>query len=318
MRATVGRLLAVAAGAVLGAALAPGAATSAWTGAGVVGGLAAVAVATEVLTLRVAPRRLLGGGAGAVAGVVAGVALATGLAPLLPAASLVVPAGLCLVGGGLGAVLGARAVATDAKGQGPARLLDTSAIIDGRIADVAAAGALDGDLVVPRFVLRELQSLADASDTTRRQRGRRGLDVLDRLRRDRGLVIDETDVPGIADVDGKLVALARSRGGRLVTGDTALARVAALSGVAVLNVHDLAAALRPAVIPGQSMPVHLVRPGKEPGQGIGYLDDGTMVVVEGGTRRLGQGVDVVVTSVLPTAAGRIAFARLRDEDAAGA
>ncbi|HXH83735.1 MAG TPA: TRAM domain-containing protein, partial [Candidatus Tectomicrobia bacterium] len=194
-----------------------------------------------------------------------------------------------------------------------ARMLDTSVLVDGRIADLVAAGALDGSLIVPRFVLRELQALADSGESGRRHRGRRGLDTLERLHRAGRLEIDEAAIPDITDVDGKLVALARARGVRLVTGDLALARVATISGVQVLNIHDLAAALRPPVVPGSTMPVRLVREGKEPGQGVGFLDDGTMVVVEGGRPRLGQGVEVIVTSVLPTAAGRIAFARLREE-----
>jgi uncharacterized protein YacL len=197
------------------------------------------------------------------------------------------------------------------------RLLDTSVLIEGRVADVAEAGFLDGVVIVPRFVVRELQRLADAGDGPRRGRGRRGFDVLDRLRRCPGVHLDlaETDFPDIAEVDAKLVALARARGARLLTHDGALGRVAALGGVAVGSLNDLAAALRPVALPGEPMQVQVQREGKEPGQGVGYLEDGTMVVVEGGKRFIGQSLDVVVTSALQTSAGRMIFARPRGEDA---
>jgi uncharacterized protein YacL len=196
------------------------------------------------------------------------------------------------------------------------RVLDTSVIIDGRIADVGEAGFLDGALVVPQFVVRELQRLADAGDALRRARARRGFDVLDRLGRCAGVRLElvDTDFPDVAEVDGKLVALARARSARLITNDAALGRVAALAGVAVGSVNDLAAALRPVALPGEGMQVQVLREGKEPGQGVAYLEDGTMVVVEGGKRFLGQALEVVVTSVLQTSAGRMIFARPRGEE----
>jgi uncharacterized protein YacL len=198
-----------------------------------------------------------------------------------------------------------------------ATIVDTSAIIDGRIADVAAVGFVDGPLVVPRFVLRELQRLADGSDTLRRNRARRGFEVLQRLQEaGSGLVqIVDDDVASVEDVDAKLVALARQRGARVLTTDYNLNRVAELSGVRVLNVNDLANALKPVALPGEGLRVTLQREGKEPGQAVGFLEDGTMVVVEHGRRLLGQEVAVVVTSALQTSAGRMIFARPRGEGA---
>jgi uncharacterized protein YacL len=195
------------------------------------------------------------------------------------------------------------------------RVLDTSVLVDGRIADIADAGFLDGALIVPQFVVGELQRLADGSDAVRRNRGRRGFDVLDRLRRSPAvrLTLIEADVPEATDVDAKLVALARSRGARLLTNDAGLGRVASLAGIAVSNLNELALSLRPAALPGEALQVQVVREGKEAGQGVAYLDDGTMVVVEGGKRFLGQSVDVVVTSALQTSAGRMIFSRPRDE-----
>jgi uncharacterized protein YacL len=192
-------------------------------------------------------------------------------------------------------------------------------LIDGRIAEVAEAGFLDGVVIVPQFVVGELQRLADSGDTLRRNRGRRGFEVLDRLRCNPAVRLElaDTDFPAIAEVDAKLVALARARTARLLTNDTALARVAALGGVAVGSLNDLAGALRPAALPGEGMQVQVVREGKEPGQGVAYLDDGTMVVVEGGKRFIGQPLDVVVTSALQTSAGRMIFTRPRGEEAAG-
>jgi uncharacterized protein YacL len=197
------------------------------------------------------------------------------------------------------------------------RVLDTSVLIDGRIADVAEAGFLDGTLIVPQFVVRELQRLTDSGDGLRRSRGRRGFDVLDRLRRSQTVRLDlvDADFPDITEVDAKLVALARVRAARLLTNDTGLARAAAVAGVAVASLNELATALRPPALPGESMQVQVQREGKEPGQGVAYLGDGTMVVVEGGKRFIGQPLDVVVTSALQTAAGRMIFARPRGEEA---
>jgi uncharacterized protein YacL len=205
-----------------------------------------------------------------------------------------------------------RTDAARAVGHHTLTLLDTSAIIDGRIADVVSAGFADGPLLVPRFVLRELQRLADGADSLRRNRGKRGFEVLKRLQDLHSVEILEVDIRGGAsDVDAQLVELARQRGARIVTGDYNLNRVAELSGIKVLNVNDLANALKPAVLPGESLRVQLLREGKEAGQGVGFLEDGTMVVVEQGRGLLGQEVPVVVTSALQTSAGRMVFARRR-------
>lgn len=189
-------------------------------------------------------------------------------------------------------------------------LIDTSAIIDGRIADLARTGFLSGPLIVPRFILRELQRIADSDDPTRRKRGRRGLDVLNRLQKEALIPVrlSDIDIEEIGDVDGKLVQLARIHHFPLLTTDYNLNRVAQLQGVTVLNLHDLAQAVRPVVQPGEELSVQLVHEGKEYGQGVGYLDDGTMVVVEDARDRIGQRVTVTVTRLLPTSAGRIIFA----------
>lgn len=191
------------------------------------------------------------------------------------------------------------------------RLLDTSVAIDGRIIDVVRAGFLHGRLVVPQPVLAELQGLADAGDDTRRARGRRGLATLTALRNERGVDLEVVDdeAPAVPEVDAKLVRMALDRDAALLTLDTNLAKVAALAGVRVMNLHALALALRPPVGAGDTVHVQVLRPGKEPGQGIGYLDDGTMVVVEDGRPHVGGEVGVTVTSVLTTANGRMVFAR---------
>jgi uncharacterized protein YacL len=191
------------------------------------------------------------------------------------------------------------------------KILDTSVIIDGRIADISATGFLEGVLVVPQFVLTELQHIADSSDTLKRTKGRRGLDVLRRLQTDEGpgILITDTDFAEVAEVDLKLVHLAKEMSGLVVTNDFNLNKVADLHGVPVLNINDLANAVKPVVIPGEDMHVVVIKDGKEHQQGIAYLDDGTMIVVEDGKFHIGNAVDVTVTSVLQTSAGRMIFAK---------
>lgn len=202
----------------------------------------------------------------------------------------------------------------DAQGAPPGaaapKILDTSAIIDGRIAEVSRAGFLEGPLLVPAFVLDEIRRIADSADPLKRNRGRRGLDILTAMQKEQRVPVRilERD-PGGAEVDVKLVKLARGMGARIVTNDFNLNKVAALHGVQVLNVNDLANAVKPAVIPGEDMTVHVIRDGKEAGQGVGYLDDGTMIVVDGGKRHMGETIGVEVTSVIQTSAGRMIFAR---------
>jgi uncharacterized protein YacL len=191
------------------------------------------------------------------------------------------------------------------------KILDTSVIIDGRIAEVAESGFLDGTLVVPQFVLRELQFVADSSDPIRRNRGRRGLDVLNRIQKMTGVDvhISDLDFPAVKEVDMKLIELARATQGKIVTQDFNLNKVAQLRGVEVLNLNELANALKPVVLPGEVMSVFILKEGKEHNQGVAYLDDGTMVVVDNARSRIGRHLEVVVTSVLQTTAGRMIFGR---------
>jgi uncharacterized protein YacL len=190
-------------------------------------------------------------------------------------------------------------------------LLDTSVIIDGRIADIARTGFITGSMLVPSFVLNELQHIADSSESLRRQRGRRGLDILNRLKNDTSIPfrITDIDVEGVREVDDKLVILAKQLRCPILTNDYNLNRVADLQGVMVLNINELANAIKAVYIPGESMEVQVLQEGKELGQGVGYLDDGTMVVVEDGKEYIDQLIPVVVTKVLQTAAGRMIFAR---------
>lgn len=202
----------------------------------------------------------------------------------------------------------------DARAHRRYRILDTSAIIDGRIAEVAETGFLDGTLVVPQFILKELQAVADASDPTKRNRGRRGLDILHRIQKMAGVevIISDVDFPSIKEVDLKLIELARTMTGKLVTTDFNLNKVAQLRGVEVLNLNELTNSLKPVVLPGETMSVFIIKEGKEQNQGVAYLDDGTMVVVDNARSRIGKSLDIVVTSVLQTTAGRMIFGRHLD------
>ncbi len=189
-------------------------------------------------------------------------------------------------------------------------LLDTSTIIDGRIADISQTGFIFGTLVVPRFVLNELQRIADSADTMRRNRGRRGLEILNRLQKDATVPIEiiDADIEGIADVDGKLVKMARNLHCPIITNDFNLNRVAELQGVKVLNINELANAIKPVLLPGEDIHIKIMQDGKELGQGVGYLDDGTMIVVENGRQYMNLTIEVTVTRVLQTVAGRMIFA----------
>jgi uncharacterized protein YacL len=189
-------------------------------------------------------------------------------------------------------------------------LLDTSTIIDGRIADISQTGFINGTIVVPRFVLNELQRIADSSDTMRRNRGRRGLEILNRLQKDANVPIEiiDIEVEGIGDVDSKLVKLARDHHCPIITNDFNLNRVAELQGVKVLNINELANAIKPVMLPGEDIHIKIMQDGKELGQGVGYLDDGTMIVVENGRQYMNTTIEVTVTRVLQTVAGRMIFA----------
>jgi uncharacterized protein YacL len=269
--------------------------------------------------------QLVTAGIGLAAGALVGVALMLPVL-LLPYQRFTVPVTLLIAlvlayggarlgaarGADLGRFIGLRGridVRTPSRGRG-VKLVDSSALIDGRIVDVARTGFLEGTLVVPMFVLEEVQGLADAGEPHRRRRGQRGLDTLQVLQ-DEGLVtveITDEDVPGVADVDAKLAALCRTRQAALLTGDGNLARLAEIAGVRVLNLHGLADAVRPPVLPGERVQLRVVRLGREPGQGIGYLDDGTMVVVERADGHIGDTLPVDVTSIVQHRQGRMLFA----------
>ncbi len=195
------------------------------------------------------------------------------------------------------------------------KILDTSVIIDGRVLEICRTGFLEGDLIVPSFVLDELRHIADSADALRRARGRRGLDMLRKMQEELGGNLRVEDVrQEDAEVDVRLLRLAAAMDGAVMTNDYNLNKVAGVAGVPVLNVNELAGALRPAGLPGEERPVHIVREGKEPGQGVAYLDDGTMVVVENGRRRVGETLDAEVTTVLQTSAGRMIFARVKSRE----
>ena len=214
---------------------------------------------------------------------------------------------------------GAPALPTDGKEAPPeqCKILDTNVIIDGRVADICRTGFIEGPIYVPGFVLDELQHIADSSDGLKRARGRRGLDILNGMRTEMKMMIrtyDNTDPGDRDEVDAKLVKLAKKLNGKIVTNDYNLNKVAELQGVAVLNINELANAVKPVVLPGEQMVVTIIKEGKEQNQGVAYLEDGTMIVVEGGRRRIGETLPVVTSSVLQTVAGKMIFANIREGD----
>jgi uncharacterized protein YacL len=224
----------------------------------------------------------------------------------------------------LGITLGARfgreqfgppARPAEASGGGGKKILDTSVIIDGRVADLCETGFLEGTFLVPQFILHELQHIADSSDSLKRARGRRGLDILNKIQKmvDIDVRIIDDDFPSVKEVDSKLVVLAKKIGAKVITNDLNLNKVAELQGVRVLNINELCNALRPVVLPGEAIRVFILKEGKEAGQGVAYLDDGTMIVVDNAKRHIGRNVDVTVTSVLQTTAGRMIFTRLKED-----
>jgi uncharacterized protein YacL len=300
-----------------------------WFGIGIGTILAVGIIAIERATREMPPKVLLGGLLGLIISLLLGHLLTTSLLvhPSISgfdslAVRGLVQAGLAYIGVVLGARKGAefdlneykKLFQGETKAENP-KLLDTSVIIDGRVADVCETGFLEGTLIIPQFVLRELQQIADSSDPIKRNRGRRGLDILQRIQRSVDVHVDilEQDFPKIRDVDSKLVALGKQLGAKILTNDFNLNKVAELQGVPVLNVNQLANAVRPVVLPGELMNVHILKEGKEYGQGVAYLDDGTMVVVDSARKYVGKNVDVAVTSVLQTTAGRMIFTRLKDD-----
>lgn len=196
------------------------------------------------------------------------------------------------------------------------KILDTSVIIDGRIADISNTSFIDGPLIVPQFILKELQLVADSADGIKRQRGRRGLDVLEQLQKSSqvSIIISEIDFPEIKEVDAKLIEMAKQMDGKIITNDYNLSKVAQLQGISVLNINELANTLKPVVLPGEAIKVFILKEGKEQDQGVAYLDDGTMVVVDNSRKLIGQTVDVTVTSVLQTTVGKMIFGRYNDDE----
>jgi uncharacterized protein YacL len=287
-----------------------------------------LAVLLEWHARRVPVDRLFWGATGGLLGVGFGLGLGSALGVVVPGAAPLGRGLFALLCAYLGATvalakrdeledMSTKLFPRTAAGRESPKILDTSVIIDGRLVDVVESGFLEGPLVVPQFVLHELQQIADSSDGLKRNRAKRGFDVLQRLQRTERVKvrIDPQDFPDVREVDRKLLKLARATAGKIVTNDFTLNKMAEVGGVAVLNVNELAGALRPVVLPGETMHVQIVREGKEPGQGVAYLDDGTMVVVDQGKRYLGQPADVLVTTVRQTTAGRMIFAKLRDDDA---
>ena len=198
---------------------------------------------------------------------------------------------------------------------GNSKILDTSVIIDGRIADITETGFIEGALIIPQFVLNELQHIADSSDSIKRTRGKRGLEVLHHIQKQANVdvrIVDR-DYPAVKEVDSKLIELAKEVRGKIITNDSNLNKVAELQGIEVLNINELANAIKPVVLPGEEINVKILKEGKEMGQGVAYLDDGTMIVVDNGRKQMGKTIDVIVTSVLQTPAGRMIFARLKEE-----
>lgn len=300
----------------------------AWLSAVTGAGAAALVIIFEQRVRALSLRRLIGAVIGSILGILGAFLFSLVLANSLPAGNmrslmqifillLMTYVGL-VVGTSKGDLLNLSALGDLFSGERQSKrnikLLDTSAIIDGRIADMSDTGFLDGTLVVPTFVLQELQMVADSSDASKRQRGRRGLDVLQRMQSNSLLNVQimEEDFPQIREVDLKLIELAKQVDAKIVTNDFNLNKVAHLHHVQVLNINDLANALKPVVLPGEKMNIVILKEGKEYNQGVGYLDDGTMVVVDHARRMIGRSIEISVTSVLQTASGKMIFGKMED------
>ncbi len=293
---------------------------------GILSGIAIIAF--EIRLRKVTLKRLIGGAIGSVLGIVGaflmslvmGSSLSSDSVSFLQLSVLLLMGYIGLVvGGAKGDMLNLGALGGLFGGDtGPEKsykILDTSVIIDGRIADIAETGFMDGVLIIPHFVLWELQLVADSGDSLKRNRGRRGLDVLQRIQKNKtvNVQIIETDYPKIKEVDLKLIQLAKDTRGKIVTNDFNLNKIAQLQGVTVLNINELANTLKPIVLPGETMRVFILKEGKEYNQGVAYLDDGTMVVVDNARRQISRTVDVSVTSVLQTTAGKMIFGRFEEK-----
>ncbi len=299
-----------------------------WVDAGVGVIIGAAVVMFEIRLRAMSLKRLIGAAIGSILGIVGAFLFALVIRDAVPAGQtqsflqlivilLMSYIGL-IVGANKGEVLNLAAMGGVFGGEGKTKrsykLLDTSVIIDGRIADIAETGFLDGTLVIPQFVLRELQLVADSADSLKRNRGRRGLDILQRIQKIANLQVQivEDDFPGIREVDMKLIELAKELEAKIITNDFNLNKVAQLQGVEVLNINELANSLKPIVLPGEVMKVFILKEGKEYNQGVAYLDDGTMVVVDNARKMIGKTIDIAVTSVLQTTAGKMIFGKYDD------
>jgi uncharacterized protein YacL len=306
---------------------------SGWAGVAVGAGAAGAVIVFELRVRALSLKRLIGAVVGSVLGIFGAALFCMVLRGALPAGAtsaalqifvllLMTYVGL-LVGASKGEMLSTSAMGTVFTGDRPtrksAKVLDTSVIIDGRIADIAEAGFIDGMMVVPEFVLRELQLVADSTDSSRRQRGRRGLDMLQRMQSNKNIQVQivSDDFPAVREVDLKLLELAKKWEAKVVTNDFNLNKVAHLHHVEVLNINDLANALKPVVLPGEKMTVLILKEGKEFNQGVGYLDDGTMVVVDHARKLIGRAVEISVTSVLQTASGKMIFGKMDENGKSG-
>jgi len=288
--------------------------------------LALAIIGFEIRVKEVSLKRLIGAAVGSVLGILGAFLMSLVIGRALPTSGSTVPflqVGLLLwmtyvglvVGSSKGDMLNLAALGgvfgSEKAGKRSFKILDTSVIIDGRIADIAETGFLDGIVVIPQFVLRELQLVADSADSMKRNRGRRGLDILQRIQKMPQLDVQilEDDFPNVRDVDMKLIELAKVYDCKIVTNDFNLNKVAQLHGVEVLNINELANALKPVVLPGETMRVFILKEGKEYNQGVAYLDDGTMVVVDNAKKMISKTIDISVTSVLQTTAGKMIFGR---------
>jgi uncharacterized protein YacL len=269
------------------------------------------------------PYKIIGGVAGILIGAVIGMLLGLPVSYLIeePQVSALVYELIIVMISLMGMQLGSakswemkkKQTETAERNRGVMGILDTSVIIDGRIADVCGTGFAIGNLIIPQFILKELQMIADSSDSTKRARGRRGLDILNKIQKQSyvNVVISDLDYPSIKEVDQKLISMAKETGHPIITNDFNLNKVAEVHSIQVLNINQLANALKPIVLPGENIRVQIMKEGKEHGQGVAYLDDGTMVVIDNGRRYMGRNVDVTVTSVLQTTAGRMIFATIK-------
>jgi uncharacterized protein YacL len=296
-------------------------------GALIGGLLGVIAISTEMLFKKIEFGTIIGGLIGISSGLLLAYLLMFPLQPLLGKDMQIIFYGVLAVFGYGGLLLGlekGKGISLEGiirlfRGQGMEenlKILDTSVVIDGRIADVCETGFIEGVFIVPQFILQELQHIADAVDSLKRARGRRGLDILHKIQKMSNITVKivDDDFPKIKEVDAKLVALAKRLGAKVITNDFNLNKVAELQGVSVLNINELANSLKPVVLPGETMKVFILKEGKEYNQGVAYLDDGTMVVVENARKLIGKNAEVNVTSVLQTTAGRMIFSKLKEEN----